>query len=238
MKIKFYGNSGWITPTDEHSCFSVYTKTTKILLDAGSPKILTQENIELDAIIITHIHFDHIKNLYNLLAYMNKNGREKHLKIYAPVSLKGKISDEIIPNADDFRKFSYEFITTIPEQIGDVEIKTVISLQNTKPYAKVYSVKLEHKEKTITFITDVSLTQELIEFCKGTDVLVCDASATNEENCGHLSPESVKRLIKESKPKKIVLTHFDEVEPADFVRRIEYEDAVCAETNLEINIMH
>ena len=238
MKIKFYGNSGWITPTDEHSCFSVYTESTKILLDAGSPKILTLENIELNAIIITHIHFDHIKNLYNLLAYMNKNGRTKHLKIYSPVNLKGKISDEIIPNADDFRKFSYEFITTTPQKIGDVEIKTILSLQNTKPYAKVYSLKLEHKEKIITFVTDVSLTQDLIKFCKGTDVLVCDASATNEENCGHLSPKAVRKLIQESKPKKIVLTHFDEVEPADFVRRIEHKEAVRAETNLEINITH
>lgn len=238
MKLRFYGNSGWITPTDEHSCFSIYTEKTKMLLDAGSPKILTPENINLDAIIITHIHFDHIKNLYNLIAYMNKNGREKHLKIYAPVDLKGKISEEIIPNADEFRKFTYEYITTLPETIGDVEIKSMMSIQKTKPHAKVFITKLKHEEKTLTFITDVALTDELINFSKGTNILVCDASATNEENCGHLSPESVKKLILQTKPEKIILTHFDELTPEDFLKRLERDDAVCAKTNLEINITH
>ncbi|MFP4567900.1 MAG: MBL fold metallo-hydrolase [Candidatus Woesearchaeota archaeon] len=235
MKIKFYGNSGWITPTDEHSCFSAYTNTTKILFDAGSPKILTETNVHLDAIILTHIHFDHIKNLYNLLAYMNRAGRCEHLKIYAPVDLRGKISDEIIPNADDFRKFTYEFITTLPDNIGDIEIKSVISLQKTKPYAKVFSLKLKTDKKTVTFITDVSLTEELINFSKDSDMIICDAAAINENNCGHLSPESVKKLLLKATPKKIILTHFDELKPEEFLQRINFEGAICATTNLEID---
>ena len=236
MKIKFYGNSGWITPTDEHSCFSTYTETTKILFDAGSPKILTEENVNLNAIIITHIHFDHIKNLYNLLAYMNRQGRREHLKIYAPVDLRGKISDEIIPNADDFRQFSYEYITTLPEKIGDIEIKSVISMQKTKPHAKVFSLKLKTEQKTITFITDVSLTEELIEFSKGSDMIICDAAATTEENCGHLSPISIRKLLEKTTPKQIVLTHFDELEPEEFAKRVNFEGTICAIPNLEINM--
>ncbi len=238
MKIKFYGNSGWITTNDEHSCFSVYEKNTKILFDAGSPKILTPKNVNLDAIILSHTHFDHIKNIYNLLAYMNVKGREKHLKIYVPVNLKGMISNEIIPNADSFRNFTYEFITKLPKQIGDFNIEYITSNQNTTPFVKVFSVKINNGFKTLTYVTDVSLSQQIIDFCKGTDILICDASALDENNCGHMSPISVKKLVSLISPQKIILTHFDQLKPVEFVKQLDYDGVICAKTNLVMNLTH
>ncbi|MCC7575133.1 MBL fold metallo-hydrolase [Candidatus Woesearchaeota archaeon] len=236
MKIKFYGNRGWITQTDEHSCFSIYTKRTKILFDAGSPKILIPENINLDAIILSHVHLDHIKNLYNLLAYMNVNGRKKSLKIYAPINLKGKISEEIIPNADDFRKFSYEFITIPPTKIGDFKFDFFISTQKTKPVVKVYSIKIKTESKSITYITDVSLTNELIEFCKESEIIICDASSRLEQKFGHFSPESVSKIALTTNPKKIILTHFDELTPEEFSKKVNYKNTICATPLLELDI--
>jgi len=238
MKLKFYGCSGWITPTDEHSCFSIYTKTTKLLFDAGSPKILTLENVDLDAIILSHIHLDHIKNLYNLLAFMNKQGRTRHLVIYAPIDLKGKISEEIIPNADAFRHFSYEFVTEPPKNIGDVSLEFFLSVQNTKPVVKVFSMKIKHESNIISFVTDVSLSDDLLKFCEGSNIIICDASSIDDNNCGHLSPDSVKKLISHVSPKKVVLTHFDELSPDDFVRRINVSDALCASSSFELELLN
>ena len=46
MKIRFYGNWGWVSPTGENSCFSVYGKDTKLLFDAGSPRIINDEEVD------------------------------------------------------------------------------------------------------------------------------------------------------------------------------------------------
>jgi ribonuclease BN (tRNA processing enzyme) len=238
MKIKFYGSRGWITSNDDHSCFSVYEKNTKILFDAGSPKILTPQNVNLDAIILSHTHFDHIKNIYNLIAYMNTHGRRKHLKIYAPVNLKGLISTEIIPEADHFRNFTYEFITKIPKKIGVFKINHITSRQNTKPFVKVFSIKIDDGYKKLTYVTDVSLSQSIIKFCQGTDILVCDAAALDDNNCGHMSPISVKKLVSLVAPKKLILTHFDQLTPTLFLKQVDYEGAICAKTNLIMNITH
>ena len=60
----------------------IETKETKILIDCGnsSKYILTKLNEmninpnEIDAILITHVHSDHIKGLQVLTKHLNSNG--------------------------------------------------------------------------------------------------------------------------------------------------------------------
>jgi ribonuclease BN (tRNA processing enzyme) len=237
MILNFYGNHGWITDTDNHSCFSIYGKRTKILFDAGSPAILTKENVDLDAIFLSHIHFDHIKNLYNLIAYMNVNGRKKELVIYTPVSLEGKISHEIIPHADIIRDFNYRFETKMPVKIGEFDVSEMKSKQNTEPAVDVYVYKISSENKNVVYATDTALSEEIKKFSKDADLLICDASVPDGSEGGrHMSPKTVKELADYAKPGKLVLTHFDMVKPQEFKKRVNYRASLIAKQGLKIKL--
>lgn len=237
MKIKFYGNHGWITPTDNHSCFGVYGEDTKVLFDAGSPTIVTKENVNLDAICLSHTHLDHIKNLYNLLAYMNVQGRKKPLTIYTPASLEGKISKEIIPEVPGLRNFDYKFVTEPPKELGEFKLETLLGEQQTTPAVPVFTYKISYGKRTIVYATDIALSGKLKEFAKGSDMLICDATIPDGfKECGHMTPLAVKELAEYAKPKQLILTHFELVEPEKFAEQAGYENTVLAETNLELQL--
>jgi len=238
MELEFYGNEGWISPTDHHSCFSIKEEGTKILVDAGSPTIVHEGNMDIDAILLTHIHLDHIKNLYNLIGYMNVRNREEELPVYSPDNLNEHITKKVKPEIPADSGINYEFIEEPPERIGNLNIDHLKSRQLTPPPVDVYLYKIKNQDTTLTQVIDVELNEEIKKFCEGTDVLICDASQPNQPPIEgvHMTPNQVNELVNHVEPEKVILTHFDVVHPQEFKEKVNHDDITCAEEGLKIEI--
>jgi len=71
------------------------------------------------------------------------------------------------------------------------------------------------KGKKFCYVTDTGLFPELIQFCEGADLLLCESTYTNEFEGealerSHLTAEKAAMLAKDAGVKKLVLTHFSQ----------------------------
>lgn len=238
MRIKFYGNMGWMAPNDEHSCFSILNDSVNILFDAGSPKICELENVSLDAIFLTHVHLDHIKNLTSLLGFMHLQGRTEPLKIYTPQPLFGEkgIPYNFIPECF-FHQLKFKINVIVTKKKSSVNIKNIDvfwtqliqEVPSTNVPVNVYSIN----HNKLLFITDIGFKQ--LEKLDKThyDILICDADGS-QPGPAHLCPEDVGNLINKIKPYHAILTHFNIMSPEAFKNQcynyIEY-DLIKIKTN-------
>ena len=70
----------------------IYTNNTKILIDCGSGVTqrlnkLGLKSSDIDEVFITHMHSDHIVDLYQLYISGWHQGRKKPFKIFGPAGL-------------------------------------------------------------------------------------------------------------------------------------------------------
>lgn len=205
---------------------SIYigSETTNILVDAGISGKKIEKGLgdidisptELDAILITHEHIDHIKGL-GVIA------RRYGIPIY---STKGTI--EAIKSNSSVGEIDRDLLNVICYDtsylIGDVKINPIkISHDAAEPVA----YRFEHNEKRAAVMTDLGMYDDyIIDNLKNLDVLFLEANHDVRMlqmgrypyqlkqrilgKYGHLSNESSGKLLSNvlhDNMKKIVLSH-------------------------------
>jgi ribonuclease BN (tRNA processing enzyme) len=91
-----------------------------------------------------------------------------------------------------------------------------------------YAYRLSDGACTLVWTGDASYSPELAEFCRGADVIVCEATlkeGPSEEaiSIGHMTPSLFARLMNETLPKLAVATHFCELDPPEFTEAVRKE---------------
>lgn len=123
----------------------VKTNNTKILIDLGVTKSYAEEKLkeigvdpkEIDAILITHTHSDHIQGLKVFL-------KKYHTKLYVNKIILNLLSEFI----DDFE---YELYDSNKIVIGDIDINII---KTSHDAAGSVGFVLENNEKSVVYITD------------------------------------------------------------------------------------
>lgn len=193
------------------NCIYVGTDNTHILIDAGISGIRVKNGVnslgldmsDIDAVLVTHEHRDHIGGL-GVLA------RKYHFPIYATQK-----TIEAIKNAKDLGKIDTELYHCIQKDqifaLGDFEINPInISHDAADPCA----YRLEAGDKKAAVMTDLGYYDEYISNAlKGLDAVLIEANHDVNmlqvgpypyplkqrilSNHGHLSNEASGRLISE-----------------------------------------
>ena len=171
------------------NCYMVKSENTTILIDVGisGKKIvegLSSKNIEIeeiDCILITHEHSDHIKSL-KLISKKAINA-----KVFASIGTWSKIIDLV--SEEKIKRLEYGK----PILIGDILVSPFkLSHDTSDPIG--YSFK--KGDKKITIVTDTGyVTEEIFENIKDADLLVLEAN--HEVNILQFGkyPYSLKRRI-------------------------------------------
>ena len=227
------------------NCLFLATDSTSILIDSGISGKRTEEALntigrtlsDIDAILVTHEHADHIQGL-GVLA------RRKGIPVYATAGtirkLKGMRSLGEIPET-----CFHEVEADRPQQIGDL---SVLPFTISHDAAEPVGYRVESGTKSAAVATDMGIyTEDTIRHLQGLDMLLLEANhdvhmlevgrypyylkmrILGEK--GHLSNEASGRLLSEllhDHMKHIVLGHLSQENnyPA-----LAYE-TVCAEVTL------
>lgn len=181
-----------------------------LLIDCGSGVLAKLQNVlqpeELDGVIISHYHPDHIADIGVLQharliqGYLGKD--MDNLPIY------GHSFD-----AEEFGKLTYKEITKGVSynpndrlQAGPFEI----SFLKTDHPVPCYAMRIEAEGKTIVYTADTSFKEELIGFSRDADVLLCECNFYGHQNgkpAGHMNSLDAGRLAREAGVSQLILTH-------------------------------
>jgi len=235
----------------------IETKEAKILIDAGNSskyilnKLLELEvnSQEIDAILITHVHSDHIKGLQVFLKNSNPC-------IY--------MTEKMYPYLDFVS--NYKFIENNSFTIKDLEI-TVIKTSHDAEDSLGYIIT--NNNKSLVYITDTGyINQKYFNILKNKDLYIMesnhDIEMLNNSNYpfevrqrilsdkGHLSNyDSAKYLCKfiGDKTKKIILAHLSEENNTQLLaydtlkdmlikNKIEFNNIIIAKQNEKTELIN
>lgn len=181
-----------------------------LLIDCGSGVLSKLQNFlqpeELDAVIISHYHPDHIADI----------GVLQHARLIqwflgksiGTLPIYGHNQDQ-----QEFMKLSYKNITkgvaynpSQPLTVGPFEISF---LQTNHP-AICYAMRIEVEGKVLIYTGDTSFKNELISFSKDADLLLCECNFYGNQNgkgAGHMTSIDAGTLAQEANVKTLILTH-------------------------------
>ncbi|MCD6319472.1 MAG: MBL fold metallo-hydrolase [Candidatus Desulfofervidaceae bacterium] len=206
----------------------VKTYQTCILLDSGPGTLrqLLKVNIHfsnLDVILYTHLHPDHITDLIHFLfacKYTPAFTREKPVFIFGP---RGFLSFY-----EQLEKAFGHWIAVPEDKVSLSEISSPSIWAHEDviitPFATFHTENsqgyiLQSEGKKVVYTGDTDFDESLIKVVENADLLICEASfPSNYKVEGHLTPVLAGKLAAEAKVKSLLLTHFyPECEAIDIV---------------------
>ena len=212
MKLTILGNNGPF-PAAGGACsgYLIRDRGKNILIDCGNGVLANLQKFirfeELDAIILTHLHSDHISDVHVLKYAMQikrKRGQaNKLLELYAPPDPAEEYSRLDAKDAFALKAVSAD----IRLKIGDMDISFA---QMKHPYMD-FAVSMECSGKKFVFSGDTSWTDAIISFAAGADLLMLDAGLLESdytEGAAHLTASQCGDVALEAGVKRLLLTHF------------------------------
>lgn len=203
-----------------HTCFLLEGAQNKILIDCGQPalqklKAKGMSTNEIDMIVISHFHGDHIGNLPFLLLDEAKNKRTKPLHIFTPDGGKSLIKSitggfypgmEMICDAGNIEWHEYREGKKISVNGVGIQGFKVVHAEKTNPHG----IRIAIDDKIIAYSGDTEYTGALKKLADNADLFICECTFFESEMKGHIHYDLLRKKLKELNYKKIVLTHFDE----------------------------
>jgi len=212
MKLTVLGKYGpYPAPGGACSGYLVHDDNTKVLLDCGNGVLSRLQQVcaltDLDAIVISHLHSDHFCDML-VLKYA--------LDILATRSLrKDEPLPVYLPSApfEDFLRMSYKnaFDLHPIELQSDLRIKTLnfTFAEMTHPIIS-YAISVSNAQKRLVYSGDTSYNEALIDFAKGSDLLLADAGLLEKDKKGavnHMSAAEVGKIASSACVSKLLLSH-------------------------------
>ncbi len=196
--------------------FLIKYNDQRILLDCGNgiTRYLNfPDDLKNLTVIITHYHNDHFGDIgpiqYASYVYHNLGLINDKIKICLPKTDFRFNKKSIISNNESYSEYLYIYNNSVLN-IQDLEI----SFQDNKSHTiESYMVKIQNKDFKIVYTSDVGTTNfdKLVEFCKNSDLLICESSFLKKHNLlnnTHLTAYDAGVLASSSNVKKLLLTHF------------------------------
>lgn len=211
MKIRFLGTNGWYSSsTGLTPCVLIDSEEGYIVLDAGEGIQKLDEYVKDKPVylFISHSHLDHTHGLHILDKFSFKE-----LTIIGKPGIK-KSLDTLVrqPYTSALKDLPYKAsVLEVAEGEHESPLSFKCKIFDHPDPSMGYRFRLEGKE--VSYCTDMGMTDELVEFVKGSDILIseCAFGCGDEINPDwpHMNPEIAANLAKRANVKKLFLMHFD-----------------------------
>mgnify|MGYP003303497950 CR=1 FL=1 len=213
----------------------LYTENTNLLIDCGPDfreQILCCDSPHLDALLITHSHYDHVGGVDDLRPYCK--GRD------FPIYCKSDVSEDLrnrVPYC--FAKHPYPGVPSF--YLNDINVGEIVNINDIEiEPLSIMHYKLEilgFKIGELAYITDAkTIPDETITKIKGLDTLIINALRTTE-HISHMTLNDALNIIKIVKPRIAYLTHLGhDMGLHDEIEKNLPSNVKIAYDNLEIKI--
>ncbi|MFC5422257.1 MBL fold metallo-hydrolase [Bosea eneae] len=218
----------------------VETGGAKVLVDCGSgvsQRLVAagHAGAQIDALIVTHEHSDHLVDFYQLIVSSWHQGRNRPWRVLAPepalANMRGqyeafareralRIAFEKRPDATGLEVVFEELQQGPVAGLGDLAVEAF--LVDHKPVEPAFGLSLSANGSRIVFSGDTRLTPSLERVAEGCDLLVCEvfidsqmpitagvrsAQTVASVQSYHMTPAVVAGLARRAGVKALALTH-------------------------------
>lgn len=182
----------------------------RLLIDCGSGVLAQLQNYievtELDAVILSHYHHDHVADIGPLQFarlisfYMGKSVTQ--LPIY------GHQEDMQGFASLDYKEYT-KGVAYDPAQILQIGPFSIEFLKTTHP-VPCYAMKVTTNEGSFVYTADTSYQESFIPFTRDADLLICECNLYAHQNgqaAGHMNSHDAAKVARDSGVPKLLLTH-------------------------------
>lgn len=209
MELKVLGCFGPY-PAPGQACSGYLLKSGRhsILLDCGngvlSQLLYLANPRDLDAVVLSHLHSDHVSDLFILRYCLQMNGEEAGpLTVYAP----GEPLEE-------FNRLTYKTYlqaTAVSDldviRVGDFTIRFNSGIHAVPSHI----ITVENEGRKLVYSGDTEYFPELADIAKDADLFLCEANYEKKDieagQKNHLAAFQAARVAAEANVKRLVITH-------------------------------
>ena len=192
---------------------------------ASKPKL---DPTNLNGILLSHKHLDHSGDINAMIEAMTEGGYRKRGVLFAP---EDALEDDPVV---------FRYIRSYPEKIQVLQENSDYSIGRLKfstarrhvHSVETYGFNFYLSDATVSYITDTKFYPDLLNQYPG-DLLLLNVvllAENPERQIDHLSLDDVKVLLKKTRAKAVVLTHFGmrmlQAKPRELAERLSEETGV------------
>ncbi|NLC16874.1 MAG: MBL fold metallo-hydrolase [Clostridiales bacterium] len=204
MKLYILGCMGPYPEKDlALSGYLVQSQNAKVLIDCGSGVLAQLQKYTqiktLDALILTHLHFDHISDVFVLKYYCMAHNFK--LDVYMPQE--DSMEYRLISSEPEFNIIHIEDGKNIKIKDMDINFVEMVHLK------KNLGVKISDGQATLAYTGDTVLNPNLDILTEGADVVLMDCAYPSEFHLPEIPHMSLYQGAKyaQDKPFKLLVTH-------------------------------
>lgn len=216
MRLTILGNNGPY-PAAGGACSSYLLESdsgnTAILVDCGAGALARLEErlpIErLDAVVLSHLHYDHMSDMLPLHYALQFRPRARALDVYAP-----RTPGDVRALLEDRQIDLWPMREAV---VGEMSL----SFCPARHPVETYAVAVTCDGARFVYTGDTNTDSAVELFCSGADLLLADAglsTADYAQEAPHLSAALCGKLARDAGVKRLLLTHFNpKYNPADLL---------------------
>jgi ribonuclease Z len=174
------------------------------------------EREELEAVILTHGHADHIYGLPILVQGLWLGGREAPLPIYGPTQTLDRARELLelfsLAEREDMFEIQWKQIPLRPHRavlsVHGIEI-TASPVNHANEETVALRLFSPATGQTLVYSSDTEPSSSLVSLAAGANLLIHEAAG---ESRGHSSPAQAAEVAREAGVERLVLTHYPVVD--------------------------
>jgi 3',5'-cyclic-nucleotide phosphodiesterase len=246
MDLRVIGCHGGETPRHRTSAFVL---DDRLAIDAGSltSGMELKAQLALDAVLVSHAHLDHIRDLATIADNRVQNGC-KPLVVASTAFTIGVLKKHFFNDLlwPDFARIPTKAKPTIKYQLLKPEVRADVAGYTVRAIPVSHTIEscafvIEGKQGAIAYSGDTGPTDRLWEVLDETErlkALLMEVSFPNHEHrlakvSGHHTPETLAKDLAKYKDPKNLPTLLYHIKPV-FQRQVERECAKIREANLTL----
>jgi ribonuclease BN (tRNA processing enzyme) len=216
VKLTVLGCSGtYPGPDSPCSSYLVEHDGFRLLVDAGngSTGVLQRfgDLLDLDAIVISHLHGDHFLDLVTL-TYARRyhpSGPVGRVPVHGPSDIARHVASAFGRPVDDLLSAVYEFRPVD----GDTRLEIgpfAVDLARVNHPVETYGIRIAADDRSLTYSADTGVCDELVKLARSTDLFLCEASYLDGDDNPpdvHLTGREAGEHASRADVGRLVLTH-------------------------------
>lgn len=235
MKLTVLGKYGaFPAPGGACSGYLVEQGSTRLLIDCGSGVLSrVQQHVKLQditAILLSHLHSDHIGDLWVLRYAHQILSMNKPIPLYLPATPQ-KDANELMA-LSCFETHMIRNHQTI--RFDHLSVDFFKMMHPIESYAMRFIA-----DKTLVYSGDTTKNDELISAAKNADMLLCDSAMLEPQKGPHMSARQAGDTAKEANVKRLLLTHMVPFQDEQVIlaqAKESYKDAEISAENVSYEI--